>query len=101
MWSGTTVSNSEGVVSETVASVRQTYPYTLQPTPDQERTLEAVLWRCRTRDTGALEQRLTGWRRGQGRAATRLQQEAELKDLRAAFPEYGALHSHVLHEVLA
>ena len=38
---------------------------------------------------------------GQGRAATRFQQEAELKDLRAAFPEYAALHSHVLQDVPA
>ena len=30
-----------------------------------------------------------------------LQQEAELKDIRAAFPEYAAIHSHVLQDVLA
>src|SRR5262249_21869319 len=38
---------------------------------------------------------------GQGRSVSRYQQEAELKDLRAAFPEYGAVHSHVLQDVLA
>jgi putative transposase len=32
---------------------------------------------------------------------TRHQQEAELKDLRADFPEYATIHSHVLQDVLA
>jgi putative transposase len=32
---------------------------------------------------------------------TRYQQEAELKGIRAAFPEYAAIHSHVLQDVLA
>ena len=38
--------------------------------------------------------------RGQGRAATQAQQEAELPDLKAAFPEYAALHSQVVQDVL-
>jgi transposase len=82
-------------------SVRKTYQEKLRPTPTQERALEAVLWRCRTLYNSALEQRVTWWRRGQGRSATRFQQEAELKAIREAFPEYGALHSHVLQDVLA
>ena len=60
-----------------------------------------MLWRCRTLYNVALEQRITWWRRGQGIGATRFQQEAELKELRAEFPEYAAIHSHVLQEVLA
>ncbi len=32
---------------------------------------------------------------------SRFQQEAEVKDIRAAFPEYAAIHSHVLQDVLA
>ena len=70
-----------------VQTIRKTFQYKLQPTPAQERALEAVLWRCRVLDNAALEQRRTGWRRGQGTSATRFQQEAELKDLRAAFPD--------------
>src|SRR5262245_26416643 len=81
MWSGTKVRSSEVAVSE---SVRKTYQEKLRPTPAQERALEAVLWRCRVLYNAALEQRLTWWRRGQGTSATRFQQEAELKDLRAA-----------------
>src|SRR5262249_6706742 len=80
--------------------VRTTYQEQLKPTPTQERQLEAILWRGRTRYQVALEQRLTGWRRGQGVCASRLQHEAELKAIRAAFPEDAALPSQVLHDVL-
>jgi putative transposase len=34
-------------------------------------------------------------------SVSRFQQEAELKDIRAEFPEYAAIHSHVLQDVLA
>ena len=71
-------------------SLRKTYKYTLKPTPQQERQLERVLWRCRTLYNTALEQRIT-----------RYTQEAELKDIRAAMSEYAAIHSHVLQDVLA
>src|SRR5215831_2844373 len=84
----------------TEPAVRKTYQYKLQPTPTQERAREEVLWRCRVLYNCALEQRLTGGRRGQGKGATRFQQEAEWKELRAAFPEYAAMHSHVLQDVL-
>jgi hypothetical protein len=83
------------------ATVRKTYQEKLRPTPAQERERAAVVWRCRTRSNCALEQRSTWWRRGQGTSATRFQQEAELKELRAAFPDYAAIHSHVLQDVLA
>src|SRR5215813_381420 len=82
-------------------TVRKTYKEKLKPTPTQERQLEALLWRCRTLYNIALEQRITWWRRGQGVSASRFQQEAELKAIREAFPEYAAIHSHVLQDVLA
>jgi putative transposase len=80
--------------------VRKTYKEKLRPTPAQEQALDEVLWRCRTLYNIALEQRIAAWRRCQV-SVTRYQQEAELKDIRAAFPEYAALHSHVLQDVLA
>jgi putative transposase len=83
-----------------VETVRQTYQEKLRPTPAQERGLERVLGRCRTLSNTALEQRITLWKQ-HGIATTRFQQEAELKTLRAELPEYGALHSHVLQDVLA
>jgi putative transposase len=79
---------------------RRSYKEKLRPTPHQERALERVLWRCRTLYNVALEQRITAWQRCHV-SLTRYQQEAELRDLRAAFPEYAAIHSHVLQDVLA
>jgi putative transposase len=85
-------------------TVRKTYKYKLKPTPEQERELERelerVLWRCRTLYNMALEQRKTAYEQC-GVSLSRYGQEAELKDLRAALPEYTAIHSHVLQDVLA
>src|SRR5499427_9411238 len=79
---------------------RKTYKEKLRPTPAQERELERVLGCCRTLYNTALEQRITAWQRCHV-SLTRYQQEAELKAIRAEFPEYGAIHSHVLQDVLA
>jgi putative transposase len=46
-----------------------------------------------------LEQRITLWKQ-RGVTCTRYEQEAELKDMRAAMPAYAAIHSHVLQDVL-
>jgi putative transposase len=81
--------------------VRKTFKEKLRPTPAQERALDDVLWHCRVLYNTALEQRMSWWRRGQVRSAARFQQEAELKEVRAAFPEYAAIHSHVLQDVPA
>jgi putative transposase len=83
-------------------SLRKTFKYKhkLKPTPQQERELERALWRCRTLYNTALEQRKAAYERC-GVSLSRYGQEAELKDLRAALPEYAAIHSHVLPDVLA
>jgi putative transposase len=78
----------------------KTYKEKLRPTLAQERELERVLWHCRSLYNTALEQRITAWQRRHF-SVTRFQQEAELKAMRAEFPEYGAIHSHVLQDVLA
>jgi putative transposase len=80
--------------------LRKTYKEKLRPTPAQEAALDAVLWRCRTLYNTALEQRISLYRQ-RGITHSRYAQEAELKDIRAAFPEYAAIHSHVLQDVLA
>jgi len=79
---------------------RKTYKYKLQPTPTQERERERVVTRCRQLYNVALDQRITAWQRCHV-SVSRYQQEAELKDIRAAFPEYATIHSHVLQDVLA
>ena len=81
-------------------TVRKTYKYKLKPTPEQERELGRVLGLCRWLYNTALEQRITAWQRARV-SVSRYQQEAELKDIRAALPEYAAIHSHVLQDVLA
>jgi putative transposase len=79
---------------------RKTYKEKLRPTPAQERELERVLWRCRTLYNTALEQRIIAWQHCHV-SVTRYQQEAELKGIREAFPDYAAIHSHVLQDVMA
>jgi putative transposase len=79
---------------------RKTYKYKLRPTPAQERELEHVVILCRQLYNVALEQRITAWQRCRI-SVSRYQQEAELKDIRAEFPEYAAIHSHVLQDVLS
>jgi putative transposase len=79
---------------------RKTYKEKLRLTPTQEWELERVLLLCHTLYNTALEQRIAAWQLRQV-SVSRFQQEAELKDIRAAFPEYAAVHSHVLQDVLA
>src|SRR6476646_2594709 len=81
-------------------TVHKTYQYKLTPTPEQERQLGRVLGLCRWLYNTALEQRIIAWQRAHI-SVSRFQQEAELKDIRAAMPEYGAIHSHVVQDVLA
>jgi putative transposase len=81
-------------------TVRKTFKYKLIPTPIQERELGRVLGLCRWLYNAALEQRIIAYQR-RHLSVSRYQQEAELKDIRAAFPEYAAIHSHVLQDVLA
>ena len=81
-------------------TVRKTFKYKLKPTPEQERELERVLGLCRWLYNTALEQRIIAWQRARV-SVSRFQQEAELKDIRAEMPEYAAIHSHVLQDVLA
>ena len=82
-------------------TVRKTYKYKLNPTPEQERELGRVLGSVPL----ALQHRLGATYHGLATlprlAVSRYQQAAELKDIRAAMPEYAAIHSHVLQDVLA
>jgi putative transposase len=81
-------------------TVRKAFKEKLRPTPAQERALDEVLRRCRALYNTALEQRITAWQRCHV-SIVRYEQEAELKDIRAEMPEYAAIHSHILQDVLA
>jgi putative transposase len=80
--------------------LRKAYKYKLKPTSEQEQELERVLSLCRHLYNAGLEERITAYRRC-GATLTCSQQQAELPDLKAAFPEYAAIHSQVLQDVLA
>ncbi len=87
-------------MSERSESLRKAYKYKLKPTPKQEQVLAETLWQCRRPYNTALEQRITLYKQ-RGVSRSQYEQETELKDLRAAIPEYAAIHSHVLQDVLA
>ncbi len=78
---------------------RKTFKYKLYPSPEQERVLDTVLWRCRVLYNTALEERKTAWERCRV-SVSYYQQKAELPDLKAACPEYAEVHSQVLQDVL-
>jgi putative transposase len=78
---------------------RKTYKVKPRPTPAQERALEDALWRCRDLCNTALERRVTAYQRRL--SVARIEREAELKKIRAEFPEYAAIHSHLLQDALA
>jgi putative transposase len=80
-------------------TVRKTFKYKLVPTPEQERALEIVLWRCRDLYNTALEERKTAWERGRV-SVSYYQQKAELPELKADFPDYSEVHSQVVQDVL-
>jgi putative transposase len=69
------------------------------PTPDQERALDTVLWRCRTLYNTAVEERKTAWER-RGVSVSYYQQKAELPDLKAACPDYAEVNARVLQDVI-
>src|SRR5215469_8397732 len=83
-----------------LTTYHKTFRYKLIPTLEKERKLECVLLPCQRLYNTALEQRITAWQRCRV-SVSRFEQEAELKEIRAAFPEYAALHSHLLQDVLA
>jgi putative transposase len=82
-----------------LTDLRKAYKYKLKPTPEQERQLEQTVWRCRVLYNTALEQRKTAYERC-GVTLSAYHQQAELPDLKAAFPEYAEIHSQVLQDVL-
>jgi hypothetical protein len=78
-------------MSET--TVRKTFKEILRPTPEHERALGALVWRCRDLYTTAYQRRRV--------SVSRCEQEGELKVIRAEFPEDATIHSHILQDVLA
>src|SRR5262249_21988675 len=80
-------------------SVRKTYKYRLYPTPEQERALDTVLWRCRPFYNVGVEERKTAWER-RGVSLNYYHQANELPDLKRACPELAEVNAQVLQDVL-
>src|SRR5262249_26922597 len=80
-------------------TVRKTYKYKLKPTPDQEQVMEFVLRRCRELYNAGLEERKTAWEKC-GVSITLAIQSAQLPAIKEVRPEYRAIHSQVLQDVL-
>jgi putative transposase len=80
-------------------SVRKTFTYRLQPTPQQARMLAVVVWRCRELYNAGLAERKGAWETG-GVSATFARQSAQLPASKEVRPEYREIHAQVLQDVL-
>src|SRR5215831_4901097 len=80
-------------------SVRKTFKYKLMPTPEQARTLESVLWRCRELYNAGLQERKAAWEQCRV-SVTFAMQSAQLPAIKEVRPEYREINAQVLQDVL-
>ena len=79
--------------------MRTTSTYKLMPTPEQERTVETVVWRCRDLYNAGLEERKTAWEQCRVSGPVAMQ-SAHVPGIKEVRPAYCALNAPVLQEVL-
>jgi putative transposase len=83
--------------------MRRTYKYRIYPTKAQEETLDYWLYLCRRLYNAMLEQRISEYKQrklhGIKRSLSKYDQMRELPALKAEFPEYAQIGSHVLQDV--
>jgi putative transposase len=79
--------------------VRTTFKYKLVPTPEQERTLETVLWRCRELYNAGLQERKAAWERCRVSVSFAMQ-SAQLPAIKEVRPEYNDINAQVVQDVL-
>jgi putative transposase len=80
-------------------TVRRTFQYNLQPTPEQERTMAFVVRRCCALYNAAVQERPDAWQKC-GVRITLADQRAQLPAVNEVRPEYQGIHSQVLQDVL-
>jgi putative transposase len=80
-------------------SVRKTFKYKLIPTPEQDRALERVVWRCRELYNAGLQERKAAWER-HGVSVTFALQSAPLPAIKDVRPDYREINAQVLQDVL-
>jgi putative transposase len=77
----------------------KTYKYKLMPTPEQERMLATVVWRCRELSNAGLQERKAAWERCRT-SVTFAMQSAQLPTIKEVRPEYRDINAQVLQDVL-
>jgi putative transposase len=80
-------------------TVCKTFKYKLMPTPQRERALEHVLWRCRELYNAGLEERKTAWEKCHV-SVKFTRQSAQLPEIKEVRPEYRDINAQVLQDVL-
>jgi putative transposase len=82
-----------------VRRLRKSYIYKLKPTPEQERAMAFVVRRCRELYNAALQERKEAWEKCSV-SVTLASQSAQLPAIKEVRPDYRAIHSQVLQDVL-
>jgi putative transposase len=80
-------------------TIRKTFKYKLMPTPEQERALEQVLWRCRELYNAGLQERKAAWEKCRV-SVNFAMQSAQLPGIKEVRPEYRDSNAQVLQDVL-
>jgi transposase len=80
--------------------MRQAFKYRIFPTKAQRTRMEETLEKCRLLYNAGLEQRRSAYQR-QHVSLSKARQQADLPDLKAAYPEFSEVYSQVLQDVLA
>jgi putative transposase len=78
---------------------KTTYKFRIYPTREQDAALAEVLHRCRELYNAALQERRDAYRMA-GKTITYYEQKAELPAVKEVRPEYRAIHSQVLQDVI-
>ena len=79
--------------------VRTTFQYKLNPTPEQERALATVVWRCRELSNAGRQERTAAWERCRV-SVTFAGQSAQLPAIKEVRPEYRHINAQVVQDVL-
>lgn len=80
--------------------MRKAFKYRIFPTKAQRTRMEEILEKCRLLYNAGLEQRRSAYQR-QHVSLSKARQQADLPDLKAAYPDFSEVYSHVLQDVLA
>jgi putative transposase len=78
--------------------VRKAFKYTLLPTPEQERMVATVVWRCRELYTAGLQERKAAWEKRRVYVSFAMQ-SAQLPAIKAMRPEYAEINAQVVQDV--